>query len=82
VSKISIIGRGINPSLHLSLAALKALRTADKIVGIESEKEFWKELQEEFNLCENVFITPVNEVIELVTLETILKILLKRVERI
>lgn len=51
MSKISIIGRGLDPAKHLSLLALKTLQRANKIVGIESEKEFWLQLQEEFGIC-------------------------------
>ncbi len=50
ISKISIVGRGIDPSKHLSLAAVNALKSADKIIGIESEKEFWEELQKEYGI--------------------------------
>ncbi len=52
VSKISIIGRGIDPAKHLSLSAIRALQVADKVVGIESEMEFWQELQKEFGIRE------------------------------
>ncbi len=50
--KISIVGRGVDPAKHLSLSAIRTLRVADKIVGIEPEKEFWKEFQEEFGVRE------------------------------
>jgi uncharacterized protein YabN with tetrapyrrole methylase and pyrophosphatase domain len=50
--KISIVGRGVDPAKHLSLSALSTLKDADKIVGIESEKEFWKQLQKEFGVGE------------------------------
>lgn len=52
MSKISIVGRGIDPAKHLSLSAIRTLRIADKVVGIEPEKEFWKELQNEFGVLE------------------------------
>jgi len=52
VSKISIVGRGVNPENHLSLSAIRTLRIADKVVGIEPAKEFWKEFQEEFGVRE------------------------------
>ncbi|WP_059359587.1 SAM-dependent methyltransferase [Parachlamydia acanthamoebae] len=48
-AKISIIGRGIDPSKHLSLNAIKALQKANKIVGIEPEKKFWSEIEKEFD---------------------------------
>lgn len=51
-TKITIIGRGLDPSKHLSLSALTALKRADKILGIESENEFWYNLRKEFNLVE------------------------------
>lgn len=50
--KISIVGRGVDPAKHLSLSAIRTLREADKIVGIEPEKEFWKNFQNEFNILE------------------------------
>ncbi len=50
--KISIVGRGVDPAKHLSLSAIRALRLADKIVGIESEQKFWKEFRQEFGVGE------------------------------
>jgi uncharacterized protein YabN with tetrapyrrole methylase and pyrophosphatase domain len=50
MSTISIIGRGLDPAKHLSLSAIKALQGAEKIVGIESETTFWKELQEKYGI--------------------------------
>lgn len=50
--KITIIGRGVDPAKHLSLAALRALRQADKVIGIEPEKEAWQELRLEFGVPE------------------------------
>lgn len=52
MTKISIIGRGINPERHLSLYAIRTLKRADKIVGIEPQLEFWKSIQEEFGIQE------------------------------
>ena len=47
---ISIVGRGLDPAKHLSLSGLRTLQKADKIVGIESEIEFWQDLQEEYGI--------------------------------
>lgn len=49
--KISIVGRGIDPQKHLSLSAIRTLRAADKVVGIEPQKEFWDGFQKEFGIC-------------------------------
>jgi uncharacterized protein YabN with tetrapyrrole methylase and pyrophosphatase domain len=48
--KISIIGRGINPNQHLTVGAIRALRAADKVIGIEPEQAAWANLQQEFGL--------------------------------
>lgn len=48
--KITIIGRGVDPAKHLSISALKVLQKVDRIVGIESEMEFWSELQKDFKI--------------------------------
>lgn len=50
--KITIIGRGIDPAKNLSLAAIRALKTADRVIGIEPEKETWRALRDEFGLPE------------------------------
>lgn len=50
MSLISIIGRGLDPAEHLSLSAIRTLQSADKIVGIETEKSFWKSLQRDFGI--------------------------------
>lgn len=50
MSKISIIGRGVDPAKHLSISALRTLQKADRVVGIESEMEFWSELQKDFQI--------------------------------
>ncbi len=47
---ICIVGRGVDPTKHLSLIALNKLQMSDKIIGIESEKSFWKKQQIECNL--------------------------------
>lgn len=52
MSKITIVGRGLDPSKHLSLEALEAIKKADKILGIESEKDFWIELQSNLKIKE------------------------------
>lgn len=50
--KISIIGRGVDPSIHLSLGGIRALRDANKIVGIEPEKDFWNQFRKDFHVGE------------------------------
>ncbi len=52
MAKITVIGRGLDPSKHLSLAAVNALKKADKILGIESEKKFWVELKKQFQIVQ------------------------------
>ncbi|WP_374079187.1 SAM-dependent methyltransferase [Bdellovibrio bacteriovorus] len=49
---ITVIGRGLDPAKHLTLEALRALKNADIVLGIEPEKESWLKLQAEFNLPE------------------------------
>lgn len=50
MSKVTIIGRGLDPSMHLSLAGIEALKNAEKVLGIESEKKFWTHFQNEFKI--------------------------------
>lgn len=45
---ITIVGRGLDPEKHLSLQALRTLKQADIILGIEPETESWAKLQQEF----------------------------------
>lgn len=48
--KLSLVGRGIRPFEHLTLAGLRALREADVVLGIEPDVAAWSELAEEFEL--------------------------------
>jgi uncharacterized protein YabN with tetrapyrrole methylase and pyrophosphatase domain len=48
--KLTIIGRGVDPTKHLSMEALEILKTADLILGIESEIEFWSMIQKNHNI--------------------------------
>lgn len=49
MSTITVIGRGLDPAKHLTLEAIRALRSADVVLGIEPEKESWKALAQEFS---------------------------------
>jgi uncharacterized protein YabN with tetrapyrrole methylase and pyrophosphatase domain len=48
--KITVIGRGMNSEQHLTLAGVRALREAGKVIGIEPETAAWLALREEFQL--------------------------------
>lgn len=52
MKKVTIIGRGLDPEKHLSLAALSALKHADIVLGIEPESEAWARIRKEFKLPE------------------------------
>ena len=58
MAKITIVGRGLDPSKHLSLAGINALRRADKVFGIESEKNFWKQLEKQFQIKQIEDLSP------------------------
>lgn len=51
MSSINIVGRGVNPSIHLSISAIDVLKKADKIIGIEPEEAFWDELSKTHGIC-------------------------------
>lgn len=48
--KLSLIGRGVRPWEHLTLAGLRALRSADVALGIEPDQGAWQALSQEFAL--------------------------------
>lgn len=48
--KLSLIGRGLRPWEHLTLAGLRALKDADVVLGIEPDKGAWQALTKEFSL--------------------------------
>lgn len=48
--RITIVGRGLDPGKHLTVAAIRALRQADRVIGIETELEAWALLENEFDL--------------------------------
>jgi uncharacterized protein YabN with tetrapyrrole methylase and pyrophosphatase domain len=48
--KLSLIGRGVRPQEHLTLAALRAIKDADVVLGIEPDDAAWHSLSEEFSL--------------------------------
>jgi len=48
--KLSVIGRGIRPWEHLTLAGLRALKNADVVLGIEPDNGAWQALSQEFSL--------------------------------
>lgn len=48
--KLSIVGRGIRPLEHLTLAGVRALKSADVVFGIEPDVAAWAILTEEFDL--------------------------------
>ncbi len=50
MKKISVVGRGLSPEKHLSLAAISILKSADIVIGIEPEIEAWSELKNTFKL--------------------------------
>lgn len=50
MKKITVVGRGLDPAKHLSLEAIRTLKNADIILGIEPETDSWKTLREEFNI--------------------------------
>lgn len=50
--RLTIVGRGVDPAKHLTLDAIRALRSADRILGIEPEHETWLQLRAEFDLPE------------------------------
>ncbi|MEY4065188.1 MAG: hypothetical protein RIR26_1396 [Pseudomonadota bacterium] len=48
--KLSLIGRGVRPWEHLTLAGLRALKDADIVLGIEPDQGAWQALAQEFSL--------------------------------
>jgi len=48
--KLSLIGRGVRPWEHLTLAGLRALKDADVVLGIEPDQGAWQALSKEFSL--------------------------------
>lgn len=50
--KISIVGRGMDPQKNLTLAAIRCLKSADCVLGIEPQTQTWADLQKEFSLPE------------------------------
>jgi len=48
--KLSIVGRGMRPWEHLTLAGLRSLKNADVVLGIEPDKDAWQALSKEFGL--------------------------------
>lgn len=48
--KLSIVGRGVRPLEHLTLAGLRAIKSADVVFGIEPDTASWTKLAEEFDL--------------------------------
>lgn len=48
--RLSIVGRGIRPLEHLTLAGVRALKSAEVVFGIEPDVESWAVLAEEFDL--------------------------------
>jgi uncharacterized protein YabN with tetrapyrrole methylase and pyrophosphatase domain len=48
--KLSLIGRGLRPWEHLTLAGLRALKQADVVLGIEPDHGAWQALTQEFSI--------------------------------
>lgn len=48
--KLSLIGRGVRPWEHLTLAGVRALKDADVVLGIEPDQGAWHALSKEFSL--------------------------------
>jgi len=52
-----IIGRGIDPSLHLTLEGIQALQSSEVVYGIEPEKNIWFDLKNKYNFPDVTDIT-------------------------
>ncbi len=52
-----IIGRGIDPSAHLTIEGIQALQKSEVVYGIEPEKQTWIELAAKYDIPEVTDIT-------------------------
>ncbi|MFM6928820.1 MAG: SAM-dependent methyltransferase [Bdellovibrio sp.] len=50
MKRITVVGRGMDPAKHLTLDAIRALRQADVVIGIEPEIEAWATLKQDFGV--------------------------------
>ena len=48
--RLSLIGRGVRPWEHLTIAGLRALKQAEVALGIEPDQGAWQALSQEFSL--------------------------------
>lgn len=48
--EIIIVGRGINPSRHLTIDGIRALKRANAVFGIEPDQRSWNQIVQEFQL--------------------------------
>lgn len=54
---LHIIGRGLSPIHHLTLQGLRALKSSEKIFGIEPDQASWNIIQEEFQFKDIIDIS-------------------------
>jgi uncharacterized protein YabN with tetrapyrrole methylase and pyrophosphatase domain len=50
--KVTVIGRGLDPSRHVNLAAIEAMKISDVVTGVEFDLDSWKTICTRFGLPE------------------------------